>query len=111
MEETIGEDIGLIIEIIIAVVEDMDVAKVILGEETLEEDIMPEVDIIVIVEWIELGKIGEYLDNPDREKEIEITEVTCHLVPGQGQGLVQIEIESDVLNAESMTTLLVNVPI
>ena len=88
----------------------MDVAEVILGEVPLEGDIMPEVDIIVIVEWIELGKIGEYGDNPGQEKEIEIAKVTHHLVPGQGQGLVQIEIGSDVLNAESMTTLLMKCP-
>ena len=56
---------------------------------------MSKVDIIVIVEWIEFGKIGECGDNPGQEKEIEIVEVGHHLAPGRGQGLVQIEIGLD----------------
>ena len=57
----------------------MDVVEVLLGEVILEEDIMSEVDIIVIVEWIEHGKIGEGGDNPGKEKEIKIAEVSHHL--------------------------------
>ena len=65
----------------------------------------------MIIEWIEIGRIGEYGGNPgqEKEKEIEIVEVGHHLVPDQDQGLVQIEIGLDVLNAESMTTLQMNV--
>ena len=111
MEGIIGDDIGLITEMVITVIEDMDVVEVILGEVILEEDIILEVDIIVIVEWTGLGKIGECGDNLGQEKELKIAEVGHHLVPGRGQGLVRIEIGSGVLNVESMNTLLTNVPI
>ena len=57
-----------------------------------EEDITFEVDIIMIIEWIEIGRIGEYGGNPGQEKEIEIVKVGHHLVPDRDQGLVQIEI-------------------
>ena len=90
------------------VIEDMDMVVVIFGEETFEEGIISEVDIIII-EWIGIGKIGEYGDNPGQEKEIEIDEVSHHLVLDQDQGLVQIEIGLDVSNVESMTTLPMNV--
>ena len=63
------------------VIEDMNVVEVILGEVIFEEDIMSEVDIIVIIEWIEIGKIGECGDNPGQEKEIEIAKVGHRLVP------------------------------
>ena len=109
MEEITREDIGLIVEVIMMVIEDMDMVEVILGEVILEEDIMSEVDIIVIIEWIEIGKIEECGDNPGQEKEIKIAKVGHCLAPDQGQGLVQIEIELDVLNVESMTTLPMNV--
>ena len=82
--------------------------EVIFGEETFEEGIISEVDIIII-EWIGIGKIGEYGDNPGQEKEIEIDKVGHHLVLDQDQGLVQIEIGLDVSNVESMTTLPMNV--
>ena len=90
------------------VIEDMDVVEVIFGEEIFEEGVTFEVDIIII-EWIEIRKIGEYGDNPGQEKEIEIDEVGHHLVLDWDQGLVQIEIGLDVSNVESMTTLPMNV--
>ena len=113
VEEVTGEDIGLIVEIVMKVVEVMDVVEVILGEVIFEEDISFKVDIIMIIEQIEIGRIGEYGGNPgqekEKEKEIEIVEVSHHLVPDRDQGLVQIEIGLDALNAESMTTLQMNV--
>ena len=63
------------------VIEDMDVVEVILGEVIFEEDIISEVDIIMIIEWIEIGKIGEYGGNPGQGKEIEIAKVGHRLVP------------------------------
>ena len=90
------------------VIEDMDMVEVIFGEEVFEEEVIFEVDIIII-EWIGIGKIGEYGDNPGQEKEIEIDEVGHHLVLDQDQGLVQIEIGLDVSNVESMTTSPMNV--
>ena len=81
VEEIIGEDIGLIVEVAMMVIEDMDVVEVILGEVILEEDIMPEVDIIVIIEWMEIGKIEECGDNLGQEKEIEIVKVGHGLAP------------------------------
>ena len=92
------------------VIEHMDMVEVIFGEETFKEGIISEVDII-ITEWIGIGKIGEYGDNPGQEKEIEIDKVSHHLVLDWDQGLVQIGIRLDVLNVESMTTLPMNVPI
>ena len=91
------------------VIEDMDMVEVILGEVIFEEDIISEVDIIMIIEWIEIVKIGEYGGNPGQGEEIEIAKVSHHLVPDQDQGLVQIEIGLDVLDAESMTILPMNV--
>ena len=84
-------------------------AEVILGEVIFKEDIISEVDIIMIIEWIEIGKIGEYGGNPGQGKVIEIAEVSHRLVPDRDQGLVEIEIGLDVLNAESMTILPMNV--
>ena len=84
------------------VIEDMDVVEVIFGEEIFEEGIISKVDIIII-EWIGIGKIEEYGDNPGQEKEIEIDEVSHHLVRDWDQGLAQIEIGLDVSNVESMT--------
>ena len=89
------------------VIEDMDMVEVIFREEIFEEKLTFEVDIIII-EWIGIGKIGEYGDNPGQEKEIEIDKVSHHLVLDQDQGLVQIEIGLDVSNVESMTTLPMN---
>ena len=111
VEEITGEDIGLTVEIVMMVIEDMDMVEIILGEVIFEEDIIIEVDIIMIIEWIEIGKIGEYRGNPgqEKEKEIEIDKVGHHLVPDRDQGLVQIEIGLDVLNAESMTIFPMNV--
>ena len=43
MEGIIGEDIGLIIEIVIMAMEAMDMVEVILGEVLLEEDTIIEV--------------------------------------------------------------------
>ena len=90
------------------VIEDMDVVEVILGEVIFMEEVTFEVEIIVI-EWIEIGKIGEHGDNPGQEKEIEIDKVSHHLVLDQDQGPVQIEIGLGVSNVESMTTLPMNV--
>ena len=106
IKETIGEVIGLSVEIVMKVLEDMDVVEVILGEVIFEEVIF-EVDIIL--EWIEVGKIGEHGDNLGQEKEKE--EVGHHLVLDWDQELVQIETGSGVSNVENMTTLRMNVPI
>ena len=46
----------------------MDVVEVILGEVIFKEEVALEVDII-IVEWTEIGKIGEHGDNPGQEKD------------------------------------------
>ena len=43
------------------VIEDMDMVEVIFREETSEEEVIFEVDIII--EWIGIGKIGEHGDN------------------------------------------------
>ena len=64
-----------------------------------------EVDIII--EWIEVGKIGGHGDNLGQEKERE--EVGHHLVLDRDQEPVQIEIGLGVSNAGSMTTLQMNV--
>ena len=50
VEEIIGEVIGLSVEIIMKVIEDMNMVEVIFGEETFEEEVIFEVDIII--EWI-----------------------------------------------------------
>ena len=62
------------------VIEDMDMVEVIFREEIFEEEVIFEVEIIIIIEWIGIGKIGEYGDNPGQEKEIEIDKVSHHLV-------------------------------
>ena len=108
MEGIIGEDIGLIIEIIITAIEDMDMVEVVLGEVILEEVMLAEIYITMVEEWIGHGKIGECGGSLGQGKEIEIVEVDHHLVLGWGQGLVQTEIGSGVLNAESMTILQMN---
>ena len=82
--------------------------EVIFREEIFEEEVTFDIDIIII-EWIEVGKIGERGDYPGQEKEIEIDKVGHLLVLDQNQGLVQIEIGSDVSNVESMTSLPMNV--
>ena len=89
------------------VTEDMDVVEVIFREAIFEEEVIFEVDIII--EWIEVGKIGEHGDNLGHVKEKE--EVGHHLVLDQDQELVQIEIGLGVLNVENMTTLQMSVPI
>ena len=86
-------------------IEDMDVVEVISGEEVFEEEAIFEVEIII--EQIEVGKIEDYGDNLDHEKEKE--KVGHHLVPDQDQGLVLIEIGLDVLDVENMTILQMNV--
>ena len=96
VEETIGEVIDLLVEIVMKVIEDMEEVEVIFGEVIFEVDI--------IIEWIEVGKIGEHGDNLDQEKE----EVGHHLVLDQDQEPVQIEIGSGVSNVESMITLYAN---
>ena len=80
----------------------MDEVEVIFREAIFGEVIF-EVDIII--EWIEVGKIGEHGDNLGQEKE----EVGHHLVLDWDQELVQIEIGLVVSNVENMTTLQMNV--
>ena len=104
-KETIGEVIGLSVEITMKVTEDMDMVEVIFGEAILGEEVIFEVDIII--EWIEVGKIGEDGDNLGQEKEKE--EVGHNLVLDQDQELVQIEIGLGVSNVENMITLQMNV--
>ena len=104
VKETIGEVIDLLVEIIMKVTEDMEEVEVIFGEVIFGEVIF---DVDIIIEWIEVGKIGEHGDNLGQEKEKE--EVGHHLVLDQDQEPVQIEIGSGVLNVESMTTLQMNV--
>ena len=107
IEEIIGEVIGLSVEIIMKVTEDMDVVEVIFGEAIFKEEVIFEVDIII--EWIGIGKIGEYEDSLGQGKKIEKEEVGHHLVLDQDQELVQIELGLGVLNVENMTTLQMNV--
>ena len=64
-------------------IEDMEEVEVIFREVTFGEAIF-EVDIII--EWIEVGKIGGHEDNLGQEKEKE--EVGHHLVLDQDQELV-----------------------
>ena len=71
------------------------------------EEVIFEADIII--EWIEVGKIGEHGDILGQEKEKE--EVGHHLVLDQDQEPVQIQIGSGVSNVESMIILQMNVPI
>ena len=104
VEETIGEVIDLLVEIVMKVIEDMEEVEVIFGEAIFGEVIF-EVDIII--EWIEVGKIGEHGDNLGQEKEKE--EVGHHLVLDQDQEPVQIEIGSGVSNVESRIILQMNV--
>ena len=66
------------------VIEDMEEVEVIFREETFEEEVIFEVDIII--EWTEIGKIGGHGDNLGQEKEKE--EVGHHLVLDQDQELV-----------------------
>ena len=73
--------------------------------EAIFGEVIFEVDIII--EWIEVVKIGEHGDNLGQEKEKE--EVGHHLVLDQDQELVQIEIGSGDSNVESMTILQMNV--
>ena len=65
----------------------MEEVEVVFGEAIFGEVIF-EVDIII--EWIEVGKIGGHGDNLDQEKEKE--EAGHHLVLDQDQEPVQIEI-------------------
>ena len=99
VEEIIGEVIRLSVEIAMKVTEDMDAVEVIFGEVIFEVDI--------IIEWIEVGKIGQHGDNLGQEKEKE--EVGHHLVLDQDQELVQIEIGLGVSNVENISTLRMNV--
>ena len=109
VEEIIGEVIGLSVEITMKVTEDMDMVGVIFGDAIFEEVIF-EVDIII--EWIEVRKIGEYGDNLGQEKEKEKEEeVGHHLVLDWDQELIQIEKGLGVSNVENMTTLQMSVPI
>ena len=72
--------------------------EVIFGEVILEVDI--------ILEWIEVGKIGEHGDNLGHVKE---KEVGHHLVLDWVQEQVKIETGLGVSNIENMTTLQMNV--
>ena len=86
IEEIIGQVIGLLVEIVMKVTEDMDVVEVIFGEAIFKEEVIFEVDIII--EWIGIGKIGEHGDSLGQEKEIEKEEVGHHLVLDWDQELV-----------------------
>ena len=103
-EEIIGEAIDLLVEIVMKVIEDMEEVEVIFGGAIFGEVIF-KVDIIV--EWIEVGKIGGHGDNLGQEK--EKGEAGHHLVLDQDQEPVQIEIGLGVLNVESMIILQMNV--
>ena len=105
VEEVIGKVIGLSVEIIMKVIEDMDMVEVIFREEIFKEEVIFEVDII---EWIKVGKTGDHGDSLGQEKEKE-EEVGHHLVLDGDQELVQIEIGLGVSNVENMTTLQMNV--
>ena len=107
IEEIIGEVLGLLVEIATSVTDNMDVVEVIFGEAIFEEEIIFEVDIII--EWIEVGKIGEHGDNLGHM--IEKEEVGHYLVLDWDQELIQIEIGLGVSNVENMTTLQMSVPI
>ena len=69
VKEIIGEVIGLSVEIAMKVLEDMDAVEVTFGEVIFEEEVIFKVDIII--EWIEVGKIGEHRDNLGHVKEKE----------------------------------------
>ena len=107
IKEIIGEVIGLSVETAMKVTEDMDMVEVIFGEAIFEEMVIFEVDIII--EWTEVGKIGEHGDNLGHKKEKE--EVGHHLVLDLDQELVQIEIGLGVSNVENITILQMNIPI
>ena len=79
IEEVIGEATDFSIEVVAKATEGMEEAEVTLREEHFKEEVISEIDIITI-EWIGIGKIGEYGDNPGQEKEIEVDEVGHHLV-------------------------------
>ena len=86
-------------------IEDMVEVEVVLGEEHFEEEVIFKVDIII--GWIEVGKTEDCGGNLGQEK--EKGGVGCHLVRDRDPELVPIEIGLDVLNAENMTTLQMNV--
>ena len=79
----------------------MDVVEVIFGEAIFKEEVIFEVDMII--EWIEVRKIGEQGDNLGHVKQKE--EIGHHLILDWDQELVQIEIGLGVSNVENMTTL------
>ena len=105
-EEIIGEDIDLLVEIIMKVIEDMEEEEVICREVTFREVIF-EVDIIVI--QVEIGKMEGHGDNLGQEK--EKGELGHHLVLDWDQGPVQTEIGLGLLNVESKIILQMNVQI
>ena len=100
-KEIIGEVPSLLIEITMSVTDNMDTVEVTFGEAIFKEEIIFKVDILI--EWIEVGKIGEHGDNLGHVKEKE--EVGHHLVLDRDQQLVQIEIGLGVSNVENMSTL------
>ena len=104
VKEIIGEVTGLLVKVVMKVIEDLEEVEVIFREAIFGEAIF-EVDIIM--EWIEVRKIGDHGDNLGQEKEKE--EVGHHLVLDWDQELVQIEIGLGVSNVENMTTLQMNV--
>ena len=106
VKEIIGEVIGLSAEIAMKVTEDLDVVEVIFREAIFREVIF-KVDIII--EWIEVEKIGEHGDNLGQEKEREKKKLGHHLVLDHDQEPVQIEIRLDVSNVENMITLQMDV--
>ena len=77
-----------------------------LGEEHFEEEVIFKVEIIIIG-WIEIGRIEDYGGNLGQEKEKE--GVGHYLALDWDPELVPIEIELGVIDVESMTTLQMNV--
>ena len=86
VEGITGEVIDLSVEMVMKVVEDMDIVEVVFGEEIFKDGIIFEVEIII--EQIEIGKIGEHGVNPGQEKEIELDRVGHHLVQDWDQALL-----------------------
>ena len=104
VKEIIGEVTGLLVGIVMKIIEDLVEVEVTFREAIFGEEIF-KVDIII--EWIEVGKIGDHGNNLGHEKEKE--GVGHHLVLDQDQELVLIEIGLGVSNVENMITLQMNV--
>ena len=100
-KEIIGQDIDHLVETVLKVIEDMEELEVIFREVTFK------VDLIIIL--VEFGKTEGHEDNLDQEK--EKGGLGHHPVLDWDWEIVWTEIGLDVLNAENMTTLRMNVQI